>query len=281
MRRTVFLLMFLASGIVAIDAGAQEPHDTDPAPDYRTLYEEGFYQEAITLIDHIVSGDSACGREPLRYLAFCHIARGDREQGENAFERLLDCDPQFRCDSLFTSPKILDVFNGVLERHLQKQSLSDRGSPADTLSAISPDTTAVSAPPALPDSSLIRPAAAPGALPTPDEAAISVSVATHRLPVRYLPAFLPGGGGQFMQRQWIKGALFLAVQAAAAGGYVWAYHTRQSYYDPVYGWSASRNETAYNRYTSYARLGFGVCIGTYTFSVIDYFWTVRKQNASR
>jgi hypothetical protein len=272
----VLLLMILAGGTVVADR-AQEGERDDPVPVYRTLYEEGFYQEAITVLDSLSAADSGCSVDLLQYLAYCHIARGDRTTGEQVFERLLGCDPHYRCDTLFTSPKILAVFSAALTRYSDLQQKTDAAASADSNKVSAPVPAA-----ATPDAPVTQPAnraaAHTGLLPAPDSAGRSVAGSSRGSLLRRVPGLLPGAAGQFTQRQWVKGMLLLAVQAAAMGGYVWAYHTRQSYYDPVYGWYPPVNEAAYKRYTAYARVGCTVFIGAYTFSVIDYFHRQRKQS---
>ena len=276
MIRTVFCYTIILIACAVTVIRAQEPETGDSLPAYRTLYEEGFYQKAISVLDSLVADDSVCGREPLRYLAFCHIARGDREAGEKVFERLLGCDSLFRCDTLLTSPKILEVFRDVLGRYTERHEASDTSTVAATTDETLTDTSGGTV------DSTEHLSFLPATPAPPAEPAQTSALATPRLsPVTYLPGLLPGGGGQFLQHEWIKGALYLTAQVASVCGYVWAYRTRQSYFDPDYGWYAPVNETAYKRYTAYAWIGCTVFIGTYTVSAIDYFRTIRKQAVSR
>ncbi len=267
-RGLLTVVLFVVGYITA--SGGQTTVESDSLPLYQTLYEEGFYSEAIAILDSLVTADTACSRKSLRYLAFCFIASGERSAGEEAFDKLLTCDPAFRCDTLFTSPKILEVFRSVLARHTPENRTTDTtvaaAGAADTAPGDRTDSDTAATPAKV--------------LPTPGEAVAMAASLQHPPPIRFLPGLLPGGVGQFTQKQWVKSALFLVLQAAAAGGYVWAYRTRQTFYDPEYGWYAPINEADYSRYTTYARIGGTVFIGTYTVSIIDFFRTMRHQKPS-
>ena len=71
-------------------------------------------------------------------------------------------------------------------------------------------------------------------------------------------------------REPLKGALFFAAQAASIAVCAWSAGKRDGRFDPNHGWYKG-NEAAYNRYTNYARIGFGIGIGSYVIGVMDYF----------
>jgi hypothetical protein len=279
MKSTAVPLTILSTLLICMTGSAQEAPAIEEAPLYQKLYEEGFYDTAITLLDSLIAADSTGGRELLRYLAFCHIARGDGEAGVSVFERILDPDPGFRLDTLLTPPKILTVFLAVLERRESGQARPDSNvaiaqmAADETEQVDSIDNRADTA------ASAVRRDSADTGTKTVVATAVTMKDARGRPSVKYVPGLLPGGAGQFYHRQWIKGALLLAAQAAALAGCVWSYHTRQTCYDDRYGWHQG-NMTAYNRYTTYTRLGSVVFIGAYTFSVIDYFSGMHKKRTA-
>ena len=281
MKSTIVPIIILSIIRMCTTGNAREAAHGGGTPLYQQLYEEGFYDTAITLLDSLIASDSAGGRELLRYLAFCHIARGDGEAGVSVFERIFDLEPGFRLDTLLTSPKILKVFHRALERHEAKKPPPDTVASSEAVSPVEKepgDTTGG-------DIDTVASAVHRDAASGKDTGKVAATDLTMketltRPHVKYVPGLLPGGTGQFYHRQWIKGALLLTAQAAALAGCVWSYHTRQSYYDHRYGWYPG-NRVAYNRYTNYTRLGSAVFIGAYTFSVVDYFSVMHnKRNAT-
>jgi hypothetical protein len=234
--------------------------DTSATPDepfYRLLYEQGFYDEAIALLDSLAAADTSGNRELLLYLASSYIARGDADSGASVFRRMLAADPAYRLDTIMTPPKILEVFRNV------RNEFETRTAPPDTVKT-EPDSGApepVAAVVDSPDTGAVSSLALPGA---------DRSIEGPHPVLRYSFGILPGGAGQFFQRKPIRGALILAAQIGAAAGCYWAYRTRESYRHSRYVWYDGNRE-AYERYTGYARLGIGVAIGSYTFGLFDYF----------
>jgi tetratricopeptide (TPR) repeat protein len=221
MKSPRFLIPVFLVALLLGAAGA----DADAAPPYKTLYEEGLYDEAISLIQDSLTSDTLNIKQLLFFLASCYIARGDRDNGAMTFKRLIKIDPGFQLDTILTPPKILEIFKTVRAQE-----------PALQVKTLRPD-------------------------PRPS-------------PLLSIPlGFVPGGAGQFYHREPKKGALLLAAQAASIAVFVWAGWKRDGCYKSGpqgYGWYEG-NEAAYNRYTNYARIGFGIFVGSYTVGVIDYF----------
>jgi hypothetical protein len=51
-----------------------------------------------------------------RFLAYCHIALGERDLGKKAFEKALAIQPGLQLDPTYISPKIMKVFEEVRRR---------------------------------------------------------------------------------------------------------------------------------------------------------------------
>lgn len=242
---------------------------------YRELYEQGYYEEAIGLLDSLVMSDSGTNPERVYYLAACHIARGDRDKGAMIFGWLLANDSSYTLDSIYTPPKIFEVFRDVKVRTLQIQTVATT---IDTLCSIIPST----------DSGMVLRTAADtrdGSKLRVDTLASSFSgggnVRGQMHPAHsWPPGLLPYGGGQFLQRKPVKGALLCVMQAASLGICVWATHTREGFRDDRYGWYDG-NLTAWNRYTAYTRVGATLLLGSYAYGVIDYFYGLRKNRSGK
>ncbi len=260
----IYIKLFIILLLCTSSQPADEP-GKDEIPPYQKLYEEGFYRSDICILDSLISADSVGSRKLLPYLAFCHIARGDSVRGIYIFRRILDYDPQFRLDTLLTPPKIYKVFNSALQRHETAMRISDKTPQA----ALFPDMKHDS--PDVGTAGDYHPVS--GVHSDMPEQPGRVSL------IMYLPGLIPAGGGQFFNRQWIKGGALLFAQTTALVVCMWSYRKRQSFYDNRYGWYEG-NMDAYNRYTNYTRIGSIFLAGTYTFSVTDYFLIVKKKNRS-
>ncbi len=247
-------------------AGGEKPGNGSGEAPYVTLYEEGFYDEAIGFIDSLLAG-GAGDRNARYYRAACFIARGDRDSGAAEFERMLVSDTGFQLDTLFTPPKILEVFLSVRARTGQITALTDDTTSRDT-SSVTAEIRPLPENPVSASPSLSAPSV-PGAAPPGIHPAVRASL-----------GLLPGGVGQFSQHKPLRGVFICAVEFAAVTGTVWAYRMRQSRYDDRYGWYEG-NRSSHLRYTGYCRWGFALFLGTYAFGVIDYFSTVRRESGRR
>jgi tetratricopeptide (TPR) repeat protein len=245
---------------------AEDATTTASEPAYQLLYEQGFYQDAITLLDSLIDLDTAVNFERHYYLAASYIARGDRDSGAAVFAQMFEYDSLYQLDTLFTPPKILEVFQEV-----QKQRLTS-SAPSSAV-----EQTEVPSPVSVQNDSTSFAVSDTGRLTVSYD---SISTGVHPV-LRISIGVLPGGIGAFYQKKPLRGALVLAAQVAAVAGSIWAYRTRQTYWSETYGWMPGENDAAYNRYTNYARVGYAVFIGSYTFSIIDYFTTIKKRRAAK
>jgi tetratricopeptide (TPR) repeat protein len=258
------------SAFLVFTGSAEEATRAESEPAYKVLYEQGFYEDAINLLDSIIAQDTVENQELLFYLASSYIARGNLEAGGTVFERILDNDPDFQLDTLFTPPKILAVFHDVRFHRASHTEMAD----TSTITQDSTATVADTVTPTISSDNIDTAAVEPTAALTVD----TVRTGLHPV-LEYSVGLLPGGVGQFYQRKPYTGVLLFAAQVTSIVGCVWSARKREMYYDGPpngYGWY-DKNRAEYNRYTNYNRLGVGVIIGSYTYGLIDYFWGVRKK----
>jgi LysM repeat protein len=83
------------------------------------LYFTGEYREALeSLMEALKRGlnrdDDMC--KTYRFLAYCHIALGERDLGKRAFEEALAIRPDLKLDPTYISPKIIGVFEEAQEK---------------------------------------------------------------------------------------------------------------------------------------------------------------------
>jgi LysM repeat protein len=80
------------------------------------LYFVGEYQPAVeSLMEALKKGlkkeDDIC--KAYRFLAYCHIALGEKKSGKKAFGKALAIRPSLRLDPTYISPKIMGIFEEV------------------------------------------------------------------------------------------------------------------------------------------------------------------------
>ena len=253
MTGTLFLLLLL----VSLQAESSGPDSTVAVPEYKLLYEQGFYSEALVLLDSLLVQDTS-GFEELHYFrAACLIAKGDTVEGARVFEALLDHNCGYSLDSLFTPPKILSVYRSVRSGFLCEDSLP---AVADSVKELSVDTASVP----------VRTETVPVDSSVVPDLSPKTIVRSMPLPVHVSLGMLPAGGGQWYQRKTIRGAFIVSAQLAAVAGCIWSYNKRDSYFHDRYGWYDG-NRNAYEKYTNYTRFGFTVFLGTYLYGIADYY----------
>jgi hypothetical protein len=240
--------------------------DSVGTPRYISLYEDGFYAEAIAVLDSLISLDPVPDPGKLYHLAACHIAGGNRDSGAAIFETLLKTDSTYDLDTLYTPPKILVVFREV------QSKLNPVHASYTTKSAASPSSGVAAAKNSSDTTTLEKNISLPVAADTPRRHLHSALAVP--------PGLLPLGLGQFLQRKPARGALFCAAQTTALILCAWSFSTREGYRDPAYGWTDGNRE-AYDRYTQYTRSGAGLFLATYAFSITDYFFRLRKMKGSQ
>ncbi|MFB0505866.1 MAG: LysM peptidoglycan-binding domain-containing protein [Thermodesulfobacteriota bacterium] len=83
------------------------------------LYFAGEYRSALeNLMEALKRGlkrEDDIGKS-YRFLAYCHIALGERDLGKKAFEKALAIHPRLELDPTYISPKIMKVFEEVQTR---------------------------------------------------------------------------------------------------------------------------------------------------------------------
>jgi hypothetical protein len=241
----ILLSLILCAGTVAQDSpegkGASLPQDT--TYNYKSLYENGFYEEAVKILESMVKGPhDTMGEEPLKTLAFAYILLNRQAEAVAVFKELLSRNPEFSLDPIVTPPRFFEVFH---QSRMEWQ--------------MSPEGRAM----------LLRRKAVEDSLRL---ALFNSAMRESRDPayVRVPVCLLPGGAGQFYHRQYLKGGLLLAAQTAFLGAAVWSYNQRQGLKDPQFGWTAA-NQDANLRYVNYMRIEFGLFSLAYLGGAVEAF----------
>jgi hypothetical protein len=242
--------------ICAVYAESIDTAASEAEPEYKILYEEGFYDKALQLMDSIAAAETLFSETVHYYRAACLIAKGDTGGGARAFATILEHNCDYSLDTLFTPPKILTVYRAVQTGFSCKEETE---AASDTAVTTSTDTIG--------DSTDVK--TGPGDTLIVPLIADTLKTET-ALPVRISLGVMPAGAGQWYQRKRIRGALIASAQIAAIAGCIWSYNIRESYYSNRYGWYKG-NRSAYEKYTNYARFGVTIFIGSYVYGCIDYF----------
>jgi LysM repeat protein len=109
---------------IAVANSAGPTHAGAPAADHAALlksiddYKHGEFEAACPKLEQLLaeSGFSPAERAlTVSYLGFCAVAAGDREAASDYFRKWLEIDPKAQLDPVNTSPKILSVFQEVVE----------------------------------------------------------------------------------------------------------------------------------------------------------------------
>jgi hypothetical protein len=228
-------------------------------PRYQLLYEEGFYTEAIAVLDSLITEDAVFSPEHHYALAACYIARGDRDSGATVFERMFNSDSTYLLDTLLTPPKIRAVFLDVQRRRTAQRS--------DSVVATAEKKST---------QYLVGMDVADNTLTSADTLTVKVAPPFFQR----IAGVFPCGIGAFYQRKPVHGVLIALTQLGAVAGCVWAYQTREKLYHERYGWYHG-NKEVYNRYTNYTRGGAGIFIGSYAFGILDYYLTMHRRRVQR
>ena len=81
----------------------------------KLLYDSGRYQDAfnelVTLLGQGKEYDPKMMVEIYKYLAFCYSAYDRKDLSKKQFKNALKYEPTMALDLIFTSPKIVEVFN--------------------------------------------------------------------------------------------------------------------------------------------------------------------------
>ncbi|NLP03605.1 MAG: tetratricopeptide repeat protein [Fibrobacter sp.] len=258
----IILLLIICLFTVSLgdDLPPEGFQETGEEPAYKVLYESGFYEQAIELLQTKIKAvpDSA-DMEYLKYLAFCFTATEQKDSAEAVFLRLLDIDKGFYLDTILTSPKILDVFMSAEEKLALYNDFT--GSMAVTEDSLKENS----------DTSVQAEA---GLQVQSDSAAAEVNdtsgeVLKTRNDWYSIPlCFVPLGVTQIQYHKPVRGILFSVLQVAGIGAGIWAYHKMKNSYDPEYGWY-SGNRSEYERYSLICRTSMLIFTGVYAGTVAD------------
>ena len=112
-------LVFLASLLSPDLILAQEESPEKALVKARHFYEAGKYQDALDeLVPLISQGQEHEAHQMVeiyKYLAFCNSAYGKWDLVKKQFKRALEYNPKLELDPVFTSPKIMEVFQEARE----------------------------------------------------------------------------------------------------------------------------------------------------------------------
>ncbi len=253
--RTVLTGGLLLMSTVGLHAQEQPEADSivrEPA--HKVLFESGFYAQALEYLgSRLERPADSLWEEYQTYRAFSLIMLDMRDSAAVVFGQILDQRPRYTLNPVYTSPKLYEVFLEAQRAH--------RPPVADTSAADTADTGAVAvADTGTSDSTL-------GEV-SPDSATTSAARASdwYRVPLY----FVPGGAGQFYNRQPAKAAVLLIAQVVALGASVLTYTQREELYDAQFGWYPG-NAESYERYTYSYRIEFGLAALAYAYGVVDAF----------
>lgn len=112
-------LVFLASVLRPDVILAQEENPEKALVKARHFYEAGKYQDALDELVPLISQgqqhEAHLMVEIYKYLAFCNSAYGKWDLVKKQFKRALEYNPKLELDPIFTSPKIMEVFQEARE----------------------------------------------------------------------------------------------------------------------------------------------------------------------
>ena len=239
------LLLILARMAMPQDTtkSARAPAVPDTAYNYASLYENGFYEDAVRLLDSLrASAPDSLGDDPLTVLAFCDIILNRHNEAIGAFKQILARNPMFSLDPILTPPRFFEVFHQ-----------------ARTEWEASPEGSAILSRKKNQEDSLRS-----------EELKKIINLERRPAYIRIPVSLLPGGAGQFYYHKLLKGSLFFAIEAAALGACIWSYNRRLDFKDPQYGWTPA-NQGANDRYVRYMRIELSVFTLAYLAGVVDGF----------
>jgi hypothetical protein len=203
---TALYLSVLSAAAVAQTGGDMVPAASDE-PVYKVFFESGYYTQALDYLEtRLPSLADSQWVDHQKYRAFCLIVLDRRDSALAAFSAILEREPEFGLDPIYTSPKIFEVFHEARRLYLEAHPDTVR---ADTVAAAL-DTTVV--------------------LSTGLRDSDTLELPSYRVPL-YI---LPGGVGQFYNGQRAKGWVLLGTQVACLAASVISYVERESRYDPDY-----------------------------------------------
>jgi hypothetical protein len=243
-----------AWGADTLTARAAAAPDSEPA--YKSLYENGFYSQAIEdLSGKIKSSPDSLKQEYYRYLAYSYIATERIVEARALFMEMLVADSAFTLDPVRTSPKIYEVFRAALSEW-QKQHQ-----------------------PVLPDSSAAIPLVVrdTASRPAPQPPAYAANPKKAPLEWVYIPvSLLPGGAGQFYNGANLKGAAISGVQAVCLGLAAWSYQKKNDSYSDRFGWYQD-NKGQYETYLRLTQAGVVSFTVGYLYGICDALLHHKKQ----
>ncbi|HON09327.1 MAG TPA: hypothetical protein PLE24_00560 [Chitinispirillaceae bacterium] len=258
------IILLLIICLFTVSPGNDLPPEGFPEnveePAYKVLYESGFYEQAIELLQTKIKAvpDSA-DMEYLKYLAFCFTAIEQKDSAEVVFLRLLGIDKSFYLDTILTSPIILDVFNSAKEKlALSNDSTGNMAVTEDSLKEDSDTFVQAEA--------VLQVHSGSIAAEVSDTSGVVLTTRNdwYNIPL----CFVPLGITQFQYHKPVRGILFSVLQVAGIGAGIWAYHKMKNSYNPEYGWY-SGNRSEYERYSLICRTSMLMFTGVYAGTVAD------------
>ena len=215
-------------------------------PQYRRLYEQGYYREAIGLLKEREEQQGFADASMLQYRAFCEILLGNHAVAESLFCVLLDRDTLFSLDPVLTSPRLFEVY---AHARLTWNARRREAGPPEGYAVAPPDSVAK------------------GPTAGAEHAAQGMRPSGHAvLPVAL--RLLPAGVGQVLNQRPLWGVVSGALQLGALGTSVALYRYRSSLYDDQWG-IHDGNRERYLRVTRGYRGGLYLAVSAFAASVVQ------------
>ncbi|MFA6549547.1 MAG: hypothetical protein WCT39_06445 [Candidatus Margulisiibacteriota bacterium] len=217
--------------------------DTDTAYNYKNLYENGFYEDAIRILEAALNkNEKNMSEEPLQILAFSYIIVGRRNDAFSIFKKILVYNPDFTLDPILTPPRFYELFHEARSEWFA-----------------SPEGQTI----------LLKKKAKEDSLKTEMMKNMLSSLRKIDYP-GIVFSILPGGAGQFYHKEPIKGSVIFLIQAAALGACIWSYNKREDIKDPQFGWTPENLE-ANDRYVKYMRVELSIFSIAWIYGIVDAF----------
>jgi hypothetical protein len=236
-------------------------------PAYKVLFESGFYSDAVDYCTAVILGpptDSTS--EKHLYLAYSYIMLGKAELADSIFMEIFNANPDFHLSPIVTSPKIYEVY-------FEARTKWNNMHAADSVMQSEPDLEIK-----LPETSDVL---QKDSTHHTESAVESIDTSRYSQAERLRPnsvlMCMPGGAGQFLNGQYVKGAAVLLIQAAAITGSVVAYYKRDKLYSPLYGWNDDNMDRAM-LYTYGYKGGVIIFSTAWIYSIADGFIVRHKKH---
>lgn len=126
------IILFISFIVVSSPCFAQKPQQDQIVQQIKNEYELGNIYETEILALKALHSQERFSSDDLfeihKYLAFCYVALGSRDDAVSEFIELLELKPNHRFNPKLISPKIIEIFNISIEK-FEKSKLEERFKP--------------------------------------------------------------------------------------------------------------------------------------------------------